>query len=90
MSGLPATVTEGGDGILKVLETGPPLADKEVTDDESFYQHLMEYGSGWFWDNLIISEGVKWIPEAIQGGTLTCVTDGLYIKHMAPKISGAG
>ena len=50
----------------------------------------MAYGGGWFWDNLLTPDGVKWIPEAMQRGTLTCVTDGLYIKQMAPNISWAG
>ena len=81
---------EDEDGLLKVLETGPSPTEDVVDEDESFYQHLMGYGGGWFWDDLLTPDGIEWIPEVMQRGTLTCVTDGSYIKHMAPNVSGAG
>ena len=88
--GNPATVTEDEDGLLKVLETGPSPTEDVVDENKSFCQHLMGYRRGWFWDNLITPDGIEWIPEAMQRGTLTCVTDGSYVKHMAPNVSGAG
>ena len=48
MTGKPATVTEDEDGQLKVQETGPLTETGLVKEDESFFQHLMGYGGGWF------------------------------------------
>ena len=50
----------------------------------------MGYGGEWFWDNLQTSVGIEWVADAMKGGTLTCVTDGSYIRHIALNCSGAG
>ena len=58
--------------------------------DNTFYQHLLSYGGEWFWDDLHTPDGIEWIPAAMSRGTLTCVTDGSYIRHLSPNTSGAG
>ena len=47
-----------------------------------------ESGSGTTYARLTASNG--YIPDAMLKGTLTSVTDGSYIKQLAPNICGAG
>ena len=41
-------------------------------------------------DNLCTPDGIEWIPEAMSKETLTLVTDGSYIRQLAPNVCGAG
>ena len=59
-------------------------------EEESFCQHLLEYGGDWFWDNPLIPKGIQWILEVTRRGTLPCMASSSYNKHMLPNISGAG
>ena len=78
------------DGCLKVVDTGTALREDTEEMDGPFLQHLWSYGGEWLWNNLCSPDGIEWIPEAMSRGTLTCVTDGSYIRHLVPNISGAG
>lgn len=83
--------SEGGQGQLpESSRMGLLPIEDVVEEDESFCQHLMGYREGWFSDNSLAPDGIKWIPEAMQRGVVLCVMDGFYIKHVAPNISDAG
>ena len=85
-----ATVKEDTDGCLEVVDTGPLMVDETEEPDSTFFQHLRSYGEEWFWDDLRTPDGIEWIPEAMSKGTLMSVTDGSYIKQLAPNFCGAG
>ena len=57
---------------------------------EDFLTHLRNYGGEWFWKDIQTSDGTEWLAEAMTNGTLTSVTDGLYMEHLHLNISGAG
>ena len=43
------------------------------------------------WANIVNEGGnLKWAVDALTNGTAIWVTDGSYIKEVAPDISGAG
>ena len=89
--GVPCSVTDGPDGRSVVLRNhGPKLVDN--TDGaSSFMQFLRGWGGEWMWTN-VRNEGknLRWVVDAISGGTAVWVTDGSYNRTVAPHTSGAG
>ena len=88
--GEPATAKEEANDCLKVIDTGLPMATATEELEGGFLQHLRSYGEERFWEDLRTPNGIKWMPEAMSRGTLTSVTDGSYIRHLAPNVCGAG
>ena len=69
-----------------MVNTGPARQDDLEGAENSFYST-----STCFWGDLHTPDGIERILEVMSRGiTLTCVTDGSYIRHLAPNISGAG
>ena len=56
----PAIVREDKDGCLKVVDTGSLLQNETSEEEDTFYQHLLKRGGGWFWDGLRTPDGVEW------------------------------
>ena len=73
-----------------MIDTGPPLATATEELESSFLQHLRSYGGEWFWEDLHTPDGIEWMPEAMSRGRLMSVTDGSYIRYLAPNVCGAG
>jgi len=61
-------------------EATPPKAP------QTFMEMLRSWGNTWLWDNVMMVGGSDWLPEAIQDGTLTAVTDGSYIRELYPDL----
>ena len=59
-------------------------------EQEDFLTHLKAYGGGWFWDDIQTPTGTACLVEVMTNGTLTSVTDGLYMKHLYRNISDTG
>ncbi len=89
-TGVPCTVRTLDDGSVCLLDHGPPLVTGPSQPD-SFFEFLKRWRGEWMWAN-IVNEGhdLRWVVEALQNGTAIWVTDGSFIKEIAPNISGAG
>ena len=88
--GEPATVKEEANGCLNVIDMGPPLATTTEELESNFLQHPRSYWGKLFWEDLHTPDGIEWMPAVMLRGRLTSVTDGSYIRHLAPNICGAG
>ena len=43
------------------------------------------------WEHIVEGDiEVGWTPDSLTNGTFLAVTDGLYDREMAPKVSGLG
>ena len=43
------------------------------------------------WDGIEDKEqNLQWLVSGVEKGTRVCVTDGSYVRNVAPNISGAG
>jgi len=73
-----------------MVDTGPLMVDMTEESNGTFFQHLQSYGGEWFWANLRTPDGIEWLQEAMSKRTLSLVTDGFYIRQLAPNVCGAG
>jgi len=89
-TGFPCMIQRTADGSMHLLSTGPPLVHK-TTQPLSFFGFLKSWRGEWMWTN-IVNEGtdLHWVVLALTNGTAIWVTDGSFIKEIAPDISGAG
>ncbi len=89
-TGLLCTVQGFSDGTICLLDHGPPLVTCPSQPD-SFFAFLRQWRGEWMWAN-VVNEGhnLMWVIEALKNGTAIWVTDGSYMKEIAPHISGAG
>ena len=51
---------------------------------------LESWGGTWMWKKLDFKEDLRWVSEALESGTLVCVTDGSFNRKRAHNICGAG
>jgi hypothetical protein len=68
---------------------------------DDFIEVLKKWGHTWIWKEMRITnasgigmrlsspDNFDWIRQAIAEGTLTCVTDGSYIKQVCPHLCSA-
>ena len=54
-----------------------------------FLDVLIEWGSTWLWESLLIFKEDNWLEEAIQDGTCLAVTGGSYMKELYSKLCPA-
>ena len=55
-----------------------------------FKDFLDKWGGEWMWEGLRLNKRPKWVAECLQNRTLVCVTDGSYIKKLAPDLCSVG
>ena len=78
------------DNSVQFHSAGPPLANKPSKPDD-FLSFLKDWGGEWMWSNVYNERGdLQWLIDAMLNGTAIWVTDGSYIREIAPLISGAG
>ena len=78
------------DNSVQFYSAGPPLANKPSKPDD-FLSFLKDWGGEWMWSNVYNERGdLQWLVDAMLNGTVIWVTDGSYIREIAPLISGAG
>jgi len=89
-TGIPASVKQCGNFVM-LLETGPTLAHRRITDRKPFWDFVADQGGKWMWDYV---EGkhddMSWIASALLDQSAVMVTDGSYNRILAPDICGAG
>ena len=51
---------------------------------------MRNYGGEWFWEDIQTPDGTYWLAETMKNGTLTSVTDRLYMEPLHRNIRGAG
>ena len=58
---------------------------------ETFFDLLKTLGGEWMWTNISNEgSGLSWVIKSMTNGTAVWVTDGSYMKEIAPTISGDG
>ena len=76
------TVEEMAPAIYRVVNhasiPGPSLPPTTL------WEVLEQWGSMWMWDDLELTGSFEFLVAAIIDGSLTCVSDGSYIKEMYP------
>uniref|UniRef100_A0A7S2PU42 Uncharacterized protein n=2 Tax=Skeletonema marinoi TaxID=267567 RepID=A0A7S2PU42_9STRA len=81
------TVEEMAPAIYRVVNhasiPGPSLPPSTL------WEVLEQWGSMWMWDDLELTGSFEILLAAIIDGSLTCVSDGSYIKEMYPDICSA-
>ena len=90
ITGHPATIVELKEGALNIQEVGHNRVVEADEEQEDFLAHLRNYGGEWFWEDIQTPDGTEWMAEAMKNGTLTSVTDGLYMEYLHRNISGSG
>ncbi len=88
---IPVDIQWLSDEKVKFIRRGQPLqTNSEEAEQITFRDRLLKKGGEWMWKNLRgCVEDVEWIVDAIQRGSLYCVTDGSYIKELAPDVCGS-
>ena len=82
ISGHPAIVSEQEKATLNVRAVGHDQAEEDKLEHEDFLMYLGAYRGEWFSDNIQTPGGTDWLAEAMENGTLTSVTDRLYMEHL--------
>eukprot|EP00804_Cyclotella_cryptica_P018190 CCRYP_005947-RA/>CCRYP_005947-RA protein AED:0.64 eAED:0.42 QI:0/0/0/0.66/0.5/0.33/3/0/322 len=77
------------DGILLGV-SGPKLYKEEVTEENSFWEYVKQWGGEWMWENIHTPLGLEAAVEAATHGTAVYVTDGSYSRNIRSDIDGAG
>ena len=72
---------------VAVASTAAP--PREAAMPTKIKEVLKKWGCMWMWKSLRIVGNEEYIKDAIDGGTLVAVTDGLYIKEMYPNLCSA-
>ena len=88
--GVPATVESSSEYDVKLRCTGDRHFYEPEEESKPFIEFLHSWGGKWMWEDLRLDEDPSWIVECLRNKTLTCVTDGSYMKDKAAKICSAG
>lgn len=86
---VPVSVQVEDDGILLGV-SGPKLYKEEVTEENSFWEYVKQWGGEWMWENIHNPLGLEAAVEAATHGTAVYVTDGSYSRNIRSDIDGAG
>lgn len=93
------SVTESGENEVQISSRIDPAPVK--SSPTLFLDALDEWGHSWMWRNLQatgatgrglnmrVTDGFEWIKHAIEGGSLTAVSDGSYIRQLHPDLCSA-
>ena len=74
---------------VKAVEPVTSPQEMEITPD-SLLGVLREWGCTWMLESMRLLFGNEdWIKDAIEQGSLICVTDGSYIKEMVTDLCSA-
>ena len=86
---IPVTFEDTYENKIKIKSRGPKLVESIQQNSSSFLELLKSKGGEWMWKELIMEDDPDWIVEALERGSLHCVTDGSHNPKLAPHISGA-
>ena len=75
---------------MKLRNEGHWMVEKGEETHHKFSENLQAYGGEWFWNHMLVLEGMEWILESMRKGTLTCVTDESYMSHVNKNVTRAG
>ena len=73
--------------VVVITSTATPPFSQEIPT--CFMDVLIEWGSTWLWDSLLIVGEDNWLEEAIWDGTCLYVTNGSYMKELYPDLCSA-
>ena len=88
--GIPISIRQENDGSVIRLPSGPPLFTGQSSSHEDFWDYLRSWKGAWMWEHVHLPYGLDAVVEAISNGTAVYVTDGSYMRTLAPDIDGAG
>eukprot|EP00804_Cyclotella_cryptica_P019411 CCRYP_006610-RA/>CCRYP_006610-RA protein AED:0.67 eAED:-0.49 QI:0/0/0/0.33/1/1/3/0/407 len=77
-------------GVRGSILGGPKLYKEEVTEENSFWEYVKQWGGEWMWENIHTPLGLEAAVEAATHGTAVYVTDGSYSRNIRSDIDGAG
>ena len=78
-------VRDNVEAYVKLRCTGNRHFYEPEEEIKPFIEFLYSWGGKWMWEDLRLDEDPSWIVECLRNKTLTCVTDGSYMKDKAPK-----
>ena len=85
--GVACSVKHHAPNIVAIASTVHSTYQADTQD--SLLDVLLEWGSTWLWDDLVIVGDEDWIFQAIQDGSIFAVTDGSYMKEHFPDVCSA-
>ena len=87
-NGLPATRED----ILKLFCTSQTQFHVQEEEAQSFLERLKSWGGEWMWEGLQLrdDDDISWVAESLKNKSIVCVTDGSYMKDVAPDICSVG
>lgn len=88
--GVPATVESSSEYNVKLRCTGDSHFYEPEEESKPFIEFLQSWRGKWMWEDLRLDKDPSWIVECLRKKTLTCVTDGSYMKDKAANICSAG
>ena len=88
-TGQPCTIKQVNKSTVCYQSHGPSLV-VGPSQPQTFFQFIKKWRGEWMWSN-IINEGhsLVWVIGALKNRMTVWVTDGSYIKEVAPLISWA-
>jgi endonuclease/exonuclease/phosphatase family metal-dependent hydrolase len=87
---IPVNVSEAAGQKIKLDYRGTPLHKAQDGQEQmTFLERLCSKGGDWMWKSIKGAEDLSWVLDALERGSLYCVSDGSYLKRIAPHTCSA-